>query len=116
VKGPKTIAAVFLMNGAKSQAAIAKEAQIDSGQLSRLVKALAKESELESKTRIYCLSARNRDSGMWGLYAGLNGVCHNPDAGPGNRRHGQKIGGREAGTDSRLPRRPKGSRRPPWIE
>jgi hypothetical protein len=38
------------------------------------------------------------------------------DTGPGNRRHGQKIGGREAGTDSRLPRRPKGSRRPPWIE
>jgi hypothetical protein len=31
--------------------------------------------ELESKTRIYCLSARNTDSGMWGLYAGLNGVC-----------------------------------------
>jgi hypothetical protein len=33
--------------------------------------------ELESKTRIYCLSARNTDSGMWGLYAGLNGVCLN---------------------------------------
>jgi hypothetical protein len=31
--------------------------------------------ELENKTRIYCLSARNTDSGMWGLYAGLNGVC-----------------------------------------
>jgi len=31
--------------------------------------------ELESKTRIYCLSARNTDSGMWGLYAGLKGVC-----------------------------------------
>jgi hypothetical protein len=31
--------------------------------------------ELESKTRIHCLSARNTDSGMWGLYAGLNGVC-----------------------------------------
>jgi hypothetical protein len=31
--------------------------------------------ELESKTRIYCLSARNTDSGMWGLYAGLSGVC-----------------------------------------
>jgi hypothetical protein len=31
--------------------------------------------ELEGKTRIYCLSARNTDSGMWGLYAGLNGVC-----------------------------------------
>jgi hypothetical protein len=30
---------------------------------------------LEDKTRIYCLSARNTDSGMWGLYAGLNGVC-----------------------------------------
>jgi hypothetical protein len=31
--------------------------------------------ELETKTRIYCLSARNTDSGMWGLYAGLNGIC-----------------------------------------
>jgi hypothetical protein len=31
--------------------------------------------ELERKTRIYCLSARNTDSGMWGLYAGLNGIC-----------------------------------------
>jgi hypothetical protein len=31
--------------------------------------------ELEDKTRIYCLSARGTDSGMWGLYAGLSGVC-----------------------------------------
>jgi len=31
--------------------------------------------ELENKTRIYCLSARGTDSGMWGLYAGLSGVC-----------------------------------------
>jgi hypothetical protein len=43
-KGPKNVAAVFLMNGARSPAAIAKEAQIDPGQLSRLVKALAVES------------------------------------------------------------------------
>ncbi|SRR6266404_1986259 len=52
VKGPKTIAAVFLMNGAKSQAAIAKEAQIDPGQLSRLVKALAKESLIASDEKL----------------------------------------------------------------
>jgi hypothetical protein len=31
--------------------------------------------ELEDKTRIYCLAARGTDSGMWGLYAGLGGVC-----------------------------------------
>jgi len=43
-KGQKNIAAVFLMNGSMSQAAIGKNSQIDQGQLSRLVKALAAES------------------------------------------------------------------------
>lgn len=41
-------AAVSLMNGSKSQAAIAKEAKIDPGQLSKLVKALANESLIAS--------------------------------------------------------------------
>ena len=52
VKGPKNISAVFLMNGARSQSAIAKEAQIDSGQLSRLVKALAKESLIAADEKL----------------------------------------------------------------
>jgi DNA-binding MarR family transcriptional regulator len=43
-KGQKNVAAVFLMNGSLSQSAIAKQAQIDQGQLSRLIKSLAKES------------------------------------------------------------------------
>ena len=43
-KGQKNVAAVSLMNGSLSQAAIVKNTQIDQGQLSRLVKALAKES------------------------------------------------------------------------
>ncbi len=42
-KSKKNGAAISLMNGARSQSAIAKEVQIDQGQLSRLVKSLAKE-------------------------------------------------------------------------
>ncbi len=40
--------AVLLMNGSMSQSAIGKQAQIDQGQLSRLVKTLAKESLISS--------------------------------------------------------------------
>ncbi len=40
-KGAKNARAILLMNGTRSQSAIAKEVQIDPGQLSRLVKALA---------------------------------------------------------------------------
>jgi hypothetical protein len=43
-KGAKNRAAVFLMNGSMPQASIAKSAQIDQGQLSRLMKALASKS------------------------------------------------------------------------
>src|SRR5213078_141126 len=42
--GKKKAAAVGLMDGSKSQATIGKEAEIDQGQLSRLVKALATET------------------------------------------------------------------------
>lgn len=47
-KSRKNGGAISLMNGSRSQSAIAKEAQIDQGQLSRLVKSLAKESLIAS--------------------------------------------------------------------
>jgi hypothetical protein len=43
-KGAKNRAAVFLMNGSMSQAAIAKATQFDPSNLSKFMKALAKES------------------------------------------------------------------------
>jgi hypothetical protein len=43
-KSEKSRTAVLLMNGTLSQAAIVKQVPIDQGQLSRLVKALAKET------------------------------------------------------------------------
>jgi hypothetical protein len=42
--GKKNATAIVLMDGSRPQASIAKQANIDQGQLSRLVKSLAKES------------------------------------------------------------------------
>jgi DNA-binding MarR family transcriptional regulator len=47
-RSQKKIAAVFLMDGSRSQADISKAIQIDHGQLSRLVKSLARESLITS--------------------------------------------------------------------
>jgi uncharacterized surface protein with fasciclin (FAS1) repeats len=43
-RGQKNTSAIKLMDGTRSQAAIVKEAKIDQGQLSRLVKTLSAES------------------------------------------------------------------------
>lgn len=48
-KSAKSRAAVMLMNGSVTQAAIAKTAQIDQGQLSRLMKALANKSLIKAR-------------------------------------------------------------------
>jgi len=47
-KGKKNCTAIMLMDGSRPQAAIVKEVGIDQGQLSRLVKSLAKESLIAS--------------------------------------------------------------------
>ena len=49
--GRKSAAAVTLMDGSRTQSTIAKEAQIDKGQLSRLVRALAKASLVTADER-----------------------------------------------------------------
>jgi hypothetical protein len=47
-RSKKNVAAIMLMDGTKSQAAIVKEAKVDRGNLSRLVKSLAAEALIAS--------------------------------------------------------------------